>query len=62
MKRVFVCQDNVAGIFSALYDAWLECRKTGEAGVAVRGFLEQKLFCDYVESMPSAKRRRLWNG
>lgn len=56
MKRVFVCQDNVTGIFSALYDAWLECRKTGEAGVAVRGFLEQKLFCDYVESMSSAKK------
>lgn len=49
MKIIYVCTDTVTGIFSAVYDAWKTHRTQEECGIAIRGFLEQQLFCDYVE-------------
>ena len=56
VKRIYICHDTKDGLFSALYDAWKERRETGEAGIAFYGNLETELFCEYVESVPSAKK------
>lgn len=53
MKRVYLCNDNITGIFSAIYDAWKEERTQENAGVGIKGCLEQELFCEYVESRES---------
>jgi len=49
MKRVYVCTDNLIGIFSAIYDAWKTKLGEGELGIALRGMVEQELFCEYIE-------------
>ena len=56
MVRVYICRDNVTGLFSAVYDAWMECRTTGNAEIVFRGSIEQKLFCEYVESEESEEK------
>ena len=49
MKTVYVCSDSVTGIFSAVYDAWKAKKAEEECKIEIRGFLEQELFCEYVE-------------
>lgn len=56
MKKVFICSDTVTGIFSAIYDAWKLMPQPGEAGIALRGRVEQELFCDYIEVEENAKK------
>ena len=43
MKKVYICNDNITGIFSAIYDAWKESRDK-EAGIELRGMLDTQLF------------------
>ena len=66
VKRIYICHDTREGLFSALYDAWKERRETGNAGIAFYGNLEEELFCEYVESVPSSRKARaveqmIWN-
>lgn len=49
MKTVYVCNDTVTGIFSGIYDAWKSKKEEDECEIALRGMLDQQLFCDYVE-------------
>ena len=49
MKTVYVCNDTVTGIFSGIYDAWKSKKGEEECEIALRGMLNQQLFCDYVE-------------
>ena len=56
MRRIYICRDNVTGIFSAVYDAWKECRHTGDAGIALRGNMDTQFFCDYVETEQSEEK------
>ena len=49
MKTVYVCSDSVTGIFSAIYDAWKSKKTEDDSKIELRGFLEQELFCEYVE-------------
>ena len=49
MKTVYVCNDTVTGIFSGIYDAWKSKKGESECEIALRGMLDQQLFCDYVE-------------
>ncbi len=49
MKTVYVCNDTVTGIFSGIYDAWKAKKDEEDCKIALRGMLEQELFCDYVE-------------
>lgn len=56
MKKVYVCEDNVTGIYSAVYDAWKEKLEEQNAGIALRGHVEQELFCEYYEVKEEARK------
>lgn len=56
MKTIYVCTDTITGIYSAIYDAWKTKKTEEECGIALRGFLEQQLFCDYVEVEETEKK------
>ena len=58
MKTVYVCEDSVSGIFSAIYDAWKSGKEQGECGIALKGWMEQKLFCEYVQVHENEKKVR----
>ena len=47
MKQIYICNDTITGIYSALYDAWKESRDK-EAGIDFRGKTQQRLFCEYT--------------
>ena len=49
MKRIYVCNDTVTGILSAIYDAWKKEKNSENCSIAFRGKVEAELFCDYVE-------------
>lgn len=50
MKTIYICTDTVTGIFSGIYDAWKAEGEEDTCGIALRGTLEQQLFCEYVET------------
>lgn len=56
MQKIYICHDNMTGIFSAVYDAWKERRVSGDAGIAFRGDTEPRLFCEYVDAEPSEEK------
>lgn len=58
MKRIYVCENEVTGLFSALYDAWkyLVPNHGAECGIRFRGHLEQELFCEYTEVESNEKK------
>ena len=55
MKIVYMCQDTVTGMYSALYDAWVESRDQ-EVGIEFRGQIEHQLFCEYREVTESERK------
>lgn len=57
IKRVYLCSDGMSGIFSAVYDAWKECRDKN-AGIGLSGLTEQEFFCEYVEVEESQRKVR----
>ena len=46
MQQDSTWEDTITGIYSALHDAWKECRDT-QAGVELRGRTQRQLFCEY---------------
>lgn len=56
VKKIFVCGDTITGIYSGIYDAWKMMPKPGEVGIAIRGLVEQELFCEYVETIESERK------
>ncbi len=56
MKQIYVCKDTVTGIFSGIYDAWKTKKPAEELGIALRGQMEQELFCEYLEVQESEKK------
>lgn len=56
MKTVYVCTDSVAGIYSGIYDAWRTGKREEECGIALKGMVEQELFCEYEEVEESQKK------
>ena len=56
MKTIYVCTDSVTGIYSGIYDAWKSGKEEGECGIALKGMVEQELFCDYAEVEESWKK------
>lgn len=53
MKIVYVCRDNITGIFSAVYDAWKRRNDRIDMGIALKGKVEPELFCEYREAEES---------
>lgn len=56
MKNVYICNDTVTGIFSAIYDAWKTKLGAEQLGIALRGMVDQELFCEYIEVEESEKK------
>ena len=48
MKKVYLCQDTIKGIFSAFYDAWKENRD-GEVGIQFIRDNDRQFFCEYMD-------------
>lgn len=46
MRQIYICSDTITGLYSAIHDAWKECRNA-EAGIEVKGKTQQQLFCEY---------------
>jgi probable DNA metabolism protein len=46
VKQIYICEDTITGLYSALHDAWKECRNA-EAGIELKGRIQQQLFCEY---------------
>ena len=55
MKTIYLCEDSVTGMLSAIYDAWMESRDK-EAGIGLKECLEQQLFCEYKEVEVSERK------
>lgn len=49
MRTIYICRDNVTGIFSAIYDAWKAGGEEDTCGIALLGRVEPQLFCEYQE-------------
>ena len=56
MKRVYVCNDGITGIFSAIYDAWKTKLGQEELGIVLKGCINQELFCEYVECVENEQK------
>ena len=56
MKRVYVCNDTITGIFSGIYDAWKTKLGQEQLGLVLKGCMEQELFCEYIEVMENEKK------
>lgn len=56
MKNVYICNDTVTGIFSAIYDAWKTKLGEEQLGIAFRGMVDQELFCEYIEVEETQKK------
>ena len=56
MRTIYVCSDTVTGIFSAIHDAWKSGKGEDGCGIALRGTLEQELFCQYSETEETEKK------
>ena len=55
MKRVYICTDSITGIFSAIYDAWIE-RAQCDLGIVFHNEFEQELFCEYIKVEETQKK------
>lgn len=47
MKQLYICEDTITGMYSAIYDAWKENRTEGSNGIRLIGQFEGELFCEY---------------
>lgn len=56
MKKVYVCNDSVTGIFSAIYEAWKTKLLEEQVGIAIKGRMEQEFFCEYIEVEETEKK------
>ena len=57
MREIYICTDTITGLCSALHDAWLENRNR-EAGIGLRGRIQQQLFCQYKTVVETAEKTR----
>ncbi|MBQ8559928.1 MAG: TIGR03915 family putative DNA repair protein [Tyzzerella sp.] len=56
MRKKYICNDNITGIFSAIYDAWKTRLREEQLGIALKGMVDQELFCEYIEVEESQKK------
>ena len=56
MKKVFICEDSISGIYSGIYDAWKLALQDEMVAIAIQGMVEQELFSNYVEVVVNEKK------
>lgn len=56
MRKIYICSDSITGIFSAIYDAWKTKLPEDRLGIAIKGVMNQELFCEYIEVEESQKK------
>lgn len=56
MKKIYICNDDITGIFSAIYDAWKTKLREDQLGIAIKGVIDQELLCEYIEVEESQKK------
>lgn len=56
MKTMYVCNNSITGLFSAIHDAWKERKTEYDCGIAFRGMIEPEFFCDYKEVNETQKK------
>ena len=57
MKKLFVCEDTLNAMYSAIYDAWRDSRTAGDNGIRLEGRYDTELFCEYVPVEVRVKKR-----
>lgn len=55
MKKVFICEDSMTAIFSAIYDAW-KWYRNADSGIELKDSVEQQFFCEYQEVEEDQKK------
>lgn len=56
MKKVYICNDSVTGIFSGIYDAWKTRLREDQLAIALKGTVDQEMFCEYIEVEENSKK------
>lgn len=56
MRKIYICSDSVTGVFSAIYDAWKTKLPEERLGIALKGVIDQQMFCEYIEVEESQKK------
>lgn len=56
MKKIYICSDDITGVFSAIYDAWKTKLPEDRLGIALKGMIDQEMFCEYIEVEESQKK------
>ena len=59
MKAIYLCDDNITAIYSALYIAWKENRDN-EVGIEFRTKVEHRLFSHYYETVACERKSLLF--
>lgn len=49
MRTIYICNDTITGIFSAVYDAWKKRESEESCGIVLKNALERELFCEYQQ-------------
>ncbi|MDD3138987.1 MAG: TIGR03915 family putative DNA repair protein [Lachnospiraceae bacterium] len=56
VKQIFICNDTITGIFSAIYDAWKTGHDIDHIGIAIIDNYEQTLFCTYEKVIETSQK------
>lgn len=56
MKKVYICEDTITGVFSAVYEAWKTKLLEEQLGIAIHGKMNRELFCEYIEIEEEEKK------
>ena len=59
MKIVYLCDDDINSIYSALYIAWYESRDK-DVGVEFNNRVQNQLFCHYISTTPCSRKALLF--
>lgn len=58
MKKIYLCADSLAGIFSAVYEAWKSGEPEEDCSIELQDTAQQQLFCRYVEVKENEQKSR----
>jgi probable DNA metabolism protein len=63
---IFICEDHLDGIFTAIYDAWESKKGHGNIKIYVDKIRNLELFCEYIEVKTDTEKaakvaRTVWN-